>query len=107
MAIFPQGCVAHSLMYSKYTMLSAPCPAKKWPMAMGIRIVLTGPGRTGAFPRAAGLSGRSDPVGGTGHDARCRAHEFLYQPGEFLSAGIQCRVLVMGLVFLHLPENGA
>jgi hypothetical protein len=42
MAIFPQGCVALSLKYSKYATLSAPCPAKKWPMAMGIRIVLTG-----------------------------------------------------------------
>ena len=44
MAIFPQGGVALSLMYRKYTTLSAPCPARKWPMAMGIRIVLTGPG---------------------------------------------------------------
>ena len=43
MAISPQDCVARSLMYSKYTTLSAPCPAKKWPMAMGIRIVVTGP----------------------------------------------------------------
>ena len=40
----PQGGVALSLMYTKYTTLSAPCPAKKWSMAMGIRIVLTGPG---------------------------------------------------------------
>jgi len=42
-AIFPQDRVALSLMYSKYTTLSAPCPAKKWPTPMGIRIVLTGP----------------------------------------------------------------
>ena len=36
------------LRYSKpqinrYTTPSAPCPAQKWPMAMGIHIVLTGP----------------------------------------------------------------
>ena len=31
-------------------------------------------------------------MGGTGHDARCRAHEFLHQPGQFLSAGVQYTV---------------
>jgi hypothetical protein len=40
---FSASRVALSLMYRKYITLSAPCPAKKWPMAMGIRIALTGP----------------------------------------------------------------
>jgi hypothetical protein len=30
-------------MYGRYTALSAPCPVKKWPPSMDIRIVLTGP----------------------------------------------------------------
>ncbi len=42
-AIFPHDRVALSLMYGRYTALSAPCPAKKWPPSMDIRIVLTGP----------------------------------------------------------------
>jgi len=33
-------------MYPGYTALSAPCPVKKWPPSMGIRIVLTGPSNT-------------------------------------------------------------
>ena len=42
-AIFPYDCVALSLVYRKYTAFSAPYPAKKWPLSMDIRIVLTGP----------------------------------------------------------------
>ena len=42
-AIFSHDRVALSLVYARYTALSAPCPAKKWPPSMGIRIVLTGP----------------------------------------------------------------
>lgn len=42
-AIFPHDCVALSLMYPRYTTLSASCPAKKWLTSMGIRIMLTGP----------------------------------------------------------------
>ena len=48
MVIFPHDRLALSLIYSKYTALIAPCPAKKWPMAMGIRMVLTGPDTVGA-----------------------------------------------------------
>ena len=33
-------------MYDRYTALSAPCPVKKWPPSMSIRMVLTGPERT-------------------------------------------------------------
>jgi len=37
-------------MYGKYMALNAPCPAKKWPPAMNICRVLTGPGKLYVVP---------------------------------------------------------
>ena len=52
---FSHDSVALSLMYSSYTTFSAPCPEKKWPPSMDIRLVLTGPsidmGKASSIPR--------------------------------------------------------
>jgi hypothetical protein len=62
-------------MYSEHTALSAPCPAKKWPPSMNIRMVFTGPSLPvrirGSLPDLL-LPRQSNIVGVISGTGRCR-----------------------------------